>query len=143
MWLQPREEGSRLEDPRYDIHKPADLSARTAGKRTGANGVGFEIGERVTVARAPSIGDENETMTAFLEFLRQGFGRKQMTAGTTGGKDDVARAHAAPPGEATAGAVARGMVRAWGVGDTTPGRLRVRARTKPIPIASASRLDPP
>lgn len=122
MWLQPREEGSRLEDPRYDIHKPADLSARTAGKRTGANGVGFEIGERVAVAGAPSIGDENETMTTFLEFLRQGFGRKQMTAGPTGGEDDGARAHAAPPDDAATGAGARGIVRARAVGDTTPGR---------------------
>lgn len=140
MWLQPREEGSRLKDPRYDIHKPADLFARTAGKRAGANGVGFEIGKRVAVSCAPSIGDENETMATSLEFLRQSFGRKEMTAGTTGSENDGARAHAAPPGER--GATVRGIAVRVFVG-TTPGRLRVKARTKPMPMANASRLDPP
>ena len=109
MWLQPREEGSRLEDPRYDIHKPANLFARTAGQRARANGVGFEIGERVAMSRAPSISDENETMATLLEFLRQCFGRKQMTAGTTGGENNVASTHAAPPCDATVGAPPRGM----------------------------------
>jgi hypothetical protein len=65
-----------LEDPRYDIHEPAHLFPNAPGHGTGADDMSFKVGERVTVARAPSIGDEHETMTTRLHFLRQRFGRK-------------------------------------------------------------------
>ena len=145
MWLQSGEEGSRLEDPRYDIHEPADLFSNAPGHGTGPDNMGFKVGERVTVARAPSIGDEHKAMTTRLHFLRERFGRKQVTAGPTGGKDDSARAHDAPPWE-NAGPPEVGLTRG-GTGRpvliATPGRCRVSARTNPMPIAKASKLEPP
>ncbi len=99
MWLQPGEEGSRLEDPRYDIREPNDLFPEPPGQRAGTDDMGFEVGERMTVARAPSISDEHKAMTTRLHFLRKRFGWKQMTAGSTGGEDNGARIHDAPPWE--------------------------------------------
>ena len=96
------------------------------------------------VAHGAIVGDEFDRDAAGGERFAQGLGREEMTAGSPGGDEHGAHAHAARPSGACASgspAALDGTARSWSTSER--GRLRVTASRNPISIATETNDEPP
>ena len=111
-------------------------------KGSGTDQITVDTGKGAAVVRAAPVGDQREGLAARKKFLGERLRRKDMTAGPTGGENHGPRHWPAPT--PAAASVRRGSPggRKAPVAPL-PARVRVSARTNPIPMASANIDEPP